>query len=174
MKTWFNFLAAIMLTTLLFSCKKNDVAGNKNPAEVQRPDFAYGVKAANILDMVNQVRRSGCKCGDTDMPPVGELTWNDLLAQAAYWHSEDMKTNDFFDHAGSDKSKAGDRIKSAGYDWFAYGENIALGQPTETVVMNSWLQSEGHCKNIMNANFKEMGIGRVDNYWTQEFAAKNK
>lgn len=169
MKKRLNFVMAVMLTTLIFSCKKNDIG---NPNGVQKPDFSNGVKAADILDMVNKVRKTGCDCGTTHMPPVNELVWSDVLADVAYGHSDDMKVNNYFDHKGSDNSKAGDRIKAAGYAYTTYGENIALGQPTETVVMNSWLNSELHCKNIMNANFKEMGVGRVDNYWTQVFAAK--
>lgn len=35
--------------------------------------------------------------------------------------------------------------------------------------MNGWLTSQGHCANIMNSSFAEMGIGRVENYWTQDF-----
>jgi uncharacterized protein YkwD len=38
--------------------------------------------------------------------------------------------------------------------------------------MNAWLGSEGHCKNIMNGGFKDMGVGRDGDYWTQEFGSK--
>lgn len=162
----------LILMLLLFSCKKDDIVDSATPEEVQKPDFAYGVNAADILVMVNEVRKSGCNCGATYMPPVNELTWNDALGKAAYAHSEDMKANNYFDHKGSDNSNPGTRITAAGYSWITYGENIALGQTTERIVMNSWLKSEGHCKNIMNAGFKEMGVGRIGNCWTQVFAAK--
>jgi uncharacterized protein YkwD len=56
--------------------------------------------------------------------------------------------------------------------WKTYGENIANGYGTEQAVMTAWLASEGHCKNIMNASFKEIGAGREGNYWTQVFGAK--
>lgn len=175
MKKCFSYVASVFIVLVLFSCKKEEtLATDKitNPEEVQKPDFAYGVKAADILGMVNEVRKAGCNCGTTYMPPVSELTWNDFLGKAAFDHSTDMKTKDYFSHTGSDNSNPGTRIKAAGYTWTTYGENIALGQTTERIVMNSWLKSEGHCKNIMKAGFKEMGVGRVDNYWTQVFAAK--
>jgi uncharacterized protein YkwD len=35
--------------------------------------------------------------------------------------------------------------------------------------MNGWLGSEGHCKNIMSANLKEVGVAREGNYWTEDF-----
>ena len=54
----------------------------------------------------------------------------------------------------------------------AYGENIAKGHPTEKAVIEGWLNSEGHCKNIMSPMFKEMGAARVSTYWTQEFGSR--
>ena len=106
------------------------------------------------------------------MPPVSPVTWNDQLAKAAYEHSADMKTKNYFEHIAPDGSNPGERITATGYIWRTYGENIALGYKDEQAVMNGWLTSEGHCKNIMNANFKEMGAGREGNYWSQEFGAK--
>lgn len=176
MKMKQGIFPAIAILFFLTSCKKADISVDQTqtdlPAEVQKPDFAYNVKAATLMDMVNQVRTNGCNCGSTFMPPVAALVWNDKLAQAAYHHSEDMKTKNYFSHTGSDNSNAGDRATSEGYIWSSLGENIARGQTTEQLVMNSWLKSELHCKNIMNKSFKEMGAGRSDNYWTQVFGAK--
>ncbi|MFT3705861.1 MAG: CAP domain-containing protein [Agriterribacter sp.] len=164
----------VMLCFVFLSCKKTDVSTDTDtaPTEVQKPDFAYNVKAGVLLDMVNQVRAAGCNCGSTFMPPVSALTWNDELGKAAFAHSEDMLNNNYFSHTGSDNTNAGQRVTAEGYIWSICGENIAWGQTDEQLVMNSWLKSEGHCKNIMNKSFKEMGAGRSDNYWTQVFAAK--
>ena len=106
------------------------------------------------------------------MPAVAVVTWNDKLAKAAYYHSVEMKSNDYFSHTGLNGSNAGQRITAAGYTWKTWGENIANGYTTEQAVVSGWLSSEGHCKNIMGINFKEMGVGRQGNYWTQVFAAK--
>jgi uncharacterized protein YkwD len=83
-----------------------------------------------------------------------------------------MNANKYFSHTGLDGSNAGQRITLAGYTWAAYGENIAMGYSSEQAVMNGWLNSEGHCRNIMNGKFKEMGAGRDGNYWTQDFGSK--
>ncbi len=64
-----------------------------------------------------------------------------------------MKTNNYFSHTGLNGSTAGQRITAAGYTWSAYGENIANGYSSEQAVINGWLGSEGHCKNIMSAEF---------------------
>lgn len=154
----------------IVSCKKDNV--NAGDPAGQRPDFAYNVKAGTLLDLVNEVRTKGCNCSGTNMPAVPALTWNDQLGQAAFGHSEDMKENNFFDHDGSDGSKVSTRVSAVGYTWTAVGENIASGQITEQEVMTSWLLSELHCKNIMSALFKEMGVGRSGNYWTQVLGSK--
>lgn len=125
-----------------------------------------------MLQLVNAVREKGCTCGTTVMPPVKPLVWNDILEAVALAHSKDMNTNNYFSHTGLDGSDPGERITKAGYVWSAYGENIALGYPDEQSVMTAWLQSEGHCKNIMDGNFKEMGAGEDGGYWTQDFGSK--
>lgn len=171
-----GILSAFVIILFFVSCKKSGTPDEGShaelPTEVQKPDFVYNVKAGTLLDMVNQVRTNGCNCGNTFMPPVAALVWNDKLARAAYRHSEDMKSNNFFSHTGSDNSSVGERTTLEGYIWSSVGENIAWGQTTEQLVINSWLKSEMHCKNIMNKNFKEMGAGRSDNYWTQVFGVK--
>jgi uncharacterized protein YkwD len=102
------------------------------------------------------------------------ITWNDKIAAAALRHSNDMVANNFFSHTGSDGTSAGDRLTQAGYVWNAYGENLAVGHSTAAVVQ-AWLGSEGHCRNIMNPAYAEIGAGIVDGtyngftsmrYWT--------
>lgn len=125
-----------------------------------------------LLQLVNDVRKKGCQCGDTYYPPVPALTWNSLLEQAALVHSNDMSANQYFSHVSQTGSKAGDRIDETGYRWKTYGENIAFGYRTERDVIQGWLLSPGHCKNIMGKYYKEMGIARARDYWTQVFATK--
>jgi len=172
-----RFLSILfILSVLLFSCTKQDLPGTNNTGAGNNggstSDIVYNVSKSKILQLVNSVRQTGCNCGNTAMPAVAVVTWNDKLAKAAYDHSVEMKSNDYFSHTGLNGSDAGERITAAGYAWKTYGENIAKGYTTEQAVDNGWLNSEGHCKNIMGANFKEMGVGRQDNYWTQDFGAR--
>lgn len=175
MKKNTRYLIAIIMIPFFFSCTKETSTAapdETGSTDTRKPDLEYNVNKTLMLGLVNEARAQGCKCGTTDMPPVPALTWNDLLAKAAYNHSNDMKRNKYFSHTNMEGQSPGDRIKSVGYNWKTYGENIAQGQITEQIVMNSWLQSEGHCKNIMNKNFKDIGVGRSGNYWTQVFGAK--
>jgi len=122
-----------------------------------------------ILKLVNDKRTSGCNCGVDVMPPVALLTWNNALSVAASRHSEDMSSNNFLTHTSSNGATLNDRINLTGYKWSAIGENIASGTFTEQTVVDAWIASSAHCKNIMSANFKEMGVAKVGNYWTQDF-----
>lgn len=125
-----------------------------------------------LLQLVNNARKKGCNCGNTYYASAAPLTWNEQLEKAAYDHSKDMFQNKYFSHTGSDGSSSSERIINAGYGWKWYGENIAQGYPGEQEVVAGWLSSPGHCANIMNKNFKEMGVARVGDYWTQEFGSR--
>lgn len=125
-----------------------------------------------MLQLINDVRKKGCKCGDIYYYPVDTIRWNYKLQQAAVLHSNDMYRNNYFSHTAPDGSNGGVRLERAGYLWKTYGENIAAGYKNEKDVVANWLSSTAHCKNIMNRNFKEMGVGRAGNYWTQDFGAK--
>ena len=81
-------------------------------------------------------------------------------------------------HEGRNGSTPGQRVTQAGYRWRAVGENVAAGQPTADAVMAAWLSSPGHCANIMNGQYTEMGIASAANerdkygvYWTMSLAA---
>lgn len=123
-----------------------------------------------MLDDVNALRAEGCRCGNQNMPPVGPLQWNSQMAAAAANHSEDMAREGQLNHTGSDGSNAGTRLERVGYNWQQYGENIASGFTSSSDVLRAWIGSPGHCRNLMGANFTEMGAARKDNYWTQVFA----
>ena len=132
----------------------------------------FNVDAQELVKLVNEYRTQGCTCGNEQMPAVGTITWNETFAKTAYLHSKDMNDKNYFSHTGKDGSSAGERLERQGYDWRTYGENIAEGYTTEKSVIEGWIDSEGHCRNIMNPNFQEMGLGRESNYWTQVFGAK--
>jgi uncharacterized protein YkwD len=125
-----------------------------------------------LLQMVNKARQSGCQCGDTYYQPAPPVSWNDQLEAASLVHSADMLQNNYFGHTAPDGSNAGVRIENAGYHWKAYGENIGSGYRNEEEVISGWIKSPNHCKNIMNGAYKEMGVARAGNLWTQEFAAR--
>ena len=130
-----------------------------------------------FLNRVNKVRQSGCKCGSTYMPPVKALVWNNYLETSALGHAGDMFRRKYFAHKSLTGKTVKNRIEDAGYilsgtRTYAIGENIAAGQKSIEEVMKSWIKSEGHCKNIMNKDFREIGIAEMNLYWVQDFGMR--
>lgn len=122
-----------------------------------------------LLTLVNQLRKKGCRCGRKRMKAVPPLTWNDQLEKAAKAHARDMAKNDFFDHKGSNGSSISDRVEKTGYSWNAVGENIFWGEADVQRVFQGWKKSKSHCKTMMDPNYKEMGAAFVGLYWVQDF-----
>nr|WP_314631594.1 CAP domain-containing protein [uncultured Noviherbaspirillum sp.] len=130
-----------------------------------------------ILDRVNQARAAGRTCGTKTYGPAPALRWNGVLFNAAGAHSTDMAANNYFSHTSQDGRNPGQRITGAGYAWSAYGENIAAGQTSAQSVVDGWLASPGHCANIMNASYADIGTACVASststyrtYWTMDLA----
>lgn len=114
-----------------------------------------------ILDLVNVSRYR------SKLPP---LQWNEQAAQVARKHSLDMETNDFFDHVSATTgSDPFDRLKQAHISYRMAGENIAAGYPDAIEAHESWMNSPGHRKNVLEKGFTQLGVGVVADYYTQTF-----
>lgn len=126
-----------------------------------------------VLLEVNEARAAGANCGGQDFAATHPLTMNGALRCAARVHSRDMAERGYFDHDNPDGESPFDRMERAGYQFRAAGENIAQGYPTPEAVVDGWLESPGHCRNIMSPDFTEIGVGfwSMGSYWTQTFAA---
>jgi len=83
------------------------------------------------------------------------------LTRAAQKHAEDMAASDFFSHISADGRTLADRVDAVGYHYRLVGENIAAGFEDALEVVDSWMESEEHRKNILNCEFEETGIGYV-------------
>ena len=129
------------------------------------------------LALINERRAAGATCGTTVMPAVAPIVMEAQLRQAARCHSLDMGAHAYFDHNSQDGRSPWDRIAQAGYTNAAWqGENIAAGYATPTAAVTGWMNSPGHCTNIMSANFKDTGMGYAQvsgspygSYWTEDF-----
>ena len=136
------------------------------------PNVANVTLENQMLALVNAQRAMGATCGNTVYPPAPLLTMNATLTTAARAHTYDMVNRDFFAHTNPDGKTPGDRITALGYDWNTYGENITAGHATAASAFQSWMNSPGHCANIMNPNFEELGVGVDMNTWTQVFGRR--
>lgn len=130
-----------------------------------------------FLSRINKVRQQGCKCGTRYMPPVKPLVWNTQLADAADGHARDMDKRSYFNHTSKNGRSISDRIMAQGYNYdgyksFAIGENIAQGQQSIAEVTDGWFKSPKHCMNLMNPDFKEVGVAESNKYWVQDFGGR--
>jgi uncharacterized protein YkwD len=96
------------------------------------------------------------------------LTRNAKLDASSLAQSQDMVANKFFAHEGSNGSTLSDRVRSFGFVtpdvWWIAGENIGWGTPdraTPSAMFAAWMASPPHHEAIMNANYREIGVGIV-------------
>jgi uncharacterized protein YkwD len=135
------------------------------------------VLANQALQLVNDVRARGARCGERNFPPARALALSGTLANVAFGHAADMAEHDYFEHRDLNGQLPADRVRAVGYREKVVGENIAYGPKSVDEVVQGWLDSPGHCENIMDPRFAEMGIayatgrsGRHGLYWVQVLA----
>jgi uncharacterized protein YkwD len=110
------------------------------------------------------------------------LARSPILTAAARAHNQDMITNDFLSHSGSDGAWPAQRACAQGYvpySWGAcyVGENIGAGYPTAADVLMGWLNSPDHWVNLLWDKYREVGVGystggRYGHYWTMDLGAQ--
>ena len=130
-----------------------------------------------VLELVNQARATARRCGNQAFNAARPVRWSDSLAEASRLHAEDMARHNYVGHRGRDGSDPGRRVQRAGYRYRATGENIAAGrQMNAEDAVAGWIRSPGHCANLMNPGYTEMGAAFAVNarselgvYWTQAF-----
>jgi len=148
-----------------------------NRAFSQQQTFSTPQFRREFLSYINQKRAIGCTCGVNYMPPAPPLKWNYQLEVIAAGHAVDMARNNYFSHTSLDGRTMENRINGGGYTINGYrsieiGENIAFGQESIAEVMQGWFKSAGHCRNLMNPRFKEVGIAEDKKYWVQDFGGR--
>ncbi len=137
----------------------------------------WWTREEDMLPLVNAHRSQGANCGsEGNFGPAPALSIHPALRCAARAHSKDMADNDFFSHTNLMGEGPGQRIAKTGYSYFTWGENIAAGNATPEATVEQWMNSDGHCANIMNPTFEHIGIGYAPggqwgHMWTQVFGA---
>lgn len=138
------------------------------------------VRAADraLLAQVNAARATARMCGYRRFAAARPLSWSTALGTAAQGHSKAMANDNYFAHQDPDGDTPADRARVAGYRGRQIGENIAAGQGSPSQAMQSWLASPGHCANLMNPMFTQVGAAYATNtrsdlgiYWTMLFGA---
>jgi uncharacterized protein YkwD len=140
-------------------------AATKVPGQSSAPVTvsAQAQAGAEVLALVNEERaKVGCSA----------LSANSALSGLATDFSDAMAAEGFFDHTDPSGATPWDRAEKAGISGLG-GENIARGQADAAAVMEAWMDSPGHKANILNCDFKTLGVGvhfgSGGPWWTQDF-----
>lgn len=163
-----SVLFSLTPTSLFAQSKPRRVASTFTPISVKKtaPDAAKF--EGRVLELTNIERN---KIG------LAPLRFNPELASAARWLAQDMSEKNYFAHTDKKGRGIEPRLPDFGYTSYeTIGENIAGGQPTPEAVVEAWLHSEHHRRNLFNPNYSEMGVGFVfvrgselKSYWVQDF-----
>ncbi|TQY21474.1 sporulation protein [Clostridioides difficile] len=154
--------------------ESNKPEDNNNSDSTNKPDDnnnsgstseSFSAYQKEVVDLVNIER---AKAG------LNPLTLDSSISNVATNKSQDMIDNNYFSHNSPTYGSPFDMLKKFGISYKTAGENIAMGQKTPKEVVNAWMNSEGHRKNIMNPNFSKIGVGVAQKsggsiYWTQIF-----
>ncbi len=121
--------------------------------------------AQQVITLTNQER---AKQG------LPALTADAKLSSVAQKKAEDMQAKHYFSHTSPTYGSPFDMMRDFGVTYKSAGENIAQGQRTPQEVVQAWMNSEGHRKNIMSRDFTHIGVGfeQAGNHWSQMFIGK--
>jgi uncharacterized protein YkwD len=129
-----------------------------------------------VLRETNVRRGMGANCGGQQFPPAAALAPHPALTRSARGHSQDMAVRGYFDHRSPEGHGPMHRAQAAGFQGGFVGENIAAGHRTAREVVQGWMDSPGHCLNVMEPRYRFLGVGyyfraadRFGHYWTQNF-----
>jgi uncharacterized protein YkwD len=130
-----------------------------------------------VLRLVNERRSAPATCGEERFGAAGPLVAQPELRAAARLHALDMGERGYFNHVGLEpRTEPWDRTAAQGYRGGAQGENIAAGISSAREVVRGWMDSPGHCSNIMEPSFRALGVGYAEvpgspyrSYWVQNF-----
>ena len=105
---------------------------------------------------------------------LAPLARSGALDAAAQGHTNDMIARDYFDHETPEGLGPGDRAVAAGFAGRFVGENIAGGYETARETVQQWMESAGHCRNILGTGYTAIGVGaglggEYRTSWTQNF-----
>src|SRR5271157_312910 len=156
--------------------------GNPPPSSHETPTWrSLGLKRSRemeqlMYELVNRDRADPANTPETHGRAL-PLRWNDRLAAVARAHSLDMLNQGYFAHEDPQGRSVAARVKAAGMEWQAVGENIAMSGSVaraEAAFMNEPRFNKNHRANILNPDFTEVGIGIAPRpgggfYITQDF-----
>src|SRR5699024_5014290 len=125
-------------------------------SQIENPDKIYPGQKIHIplAEQATSIEEEVAQLTNQERAKQGlaPLQFNWELSRVARDKSQDMIDKNYFSHTSPTYGSPFDMMKKYGIQYRTAGENIAKGQKTAQAVVNGWMNSEGHRKNIMNPN----------------------
>lgn len=147
----------------------NPTQGETQPQQPAAPNQSADANTiaveTRVIELTNVERRNN---------GLADLQADSSLSGVAREKSHDMQKNNYFSHTSPTYGSPFDMMRDMGISFMAAGENIAMGQQTPEQVVEAWMNSEGHRRNILREDYTHIGVGYIPDgsYWTQMFIRK--
>ncbi|HWH81922.1 MAG TPA: CAP domain-containing protein [Burkholderiaceae bacterium] len=146
-------------------------------SDTAKPTCGARLSPDEVVQRLNAMRARGLVCRQTAHAGIGTpLRWSANLTAVAAAQSNDMAALNHMSHRDSQNRSLTERLAAMGYRFSAAAENVAYGYDSLDAVVQAWVESEGHCENLMNAKVAEFGLACSDSdaarfpgearYWT--------
>jgi len=145
--------------------QQNEATQQQPTEQDQKQSYELSQYEQKVIELTNEKR------AEQGLSP---LKIDKELSKVAHKKSQDMAQNNYFSHNSPTYGSPFDMMKQFGIEYRTAGENIAKGQRNPQEVVDAWMNSAGHRKNILNENFTHIGVGFEENsnVWTQQFIGK--
>lgn len=161
-------ISFIVLAGLLALSAAASARGPAACGEAVDPDAA--------LRQVNEVRLRGATCPGGATWRAASVRWSDSLALAAQTQAREMARLERMSHVDGQNRGLAERLRATGYRFSTAVENVGVGYPSLGSIVQAWLESEGHCENLLDPAVLEFGLACMDadvtgapaerRYWT--------
>jgi len=144
-----------LLAALFLVCTGGGVLSGPLMAFSDGPGLSGGpITKEAIVRLTNEVRSAN---------GLEELNENRLLDSVAEERARDMLKKAYFGHVSPTGQRASDVALRTGYEYRIIAENIAQGLfPTNQRLIDRWMQSPGHRRNIFSPGIRDIGVAIVE------------
>ncbi|GGJ81716.1 hypothetical protein GCM10007063_00170 [Lentibacillus kapialis] len=137
----------------------------QQPRNQTQPKQGINEFASKVISLTNRKR---------SQEGLPTLKVSKSLSGVAREKSEDMQEKNYFSHTSPTYGSPFNMMRQFNVTFETAGENIARGQQSPEQVVDSWMNSKEHRKNILDESFTHIGVGYTSDgeYWTQMFIEK--
>jgi len=115
--------------------------------------YAANISPSEVIRLTNTQRNAN---------GLSTLSENSTLDSAALAKGNDMLAKGYWAHFAPDGTSPWSFFLNFGYRYRYAGENLARDFGDASSAVNAWMNSPSHRENILNPNYREIGIGVVE------------